>query len=65
MVIDKLSRINRFLRILLFGIGGFGLITLLFKIPNMIPIIFVIVCTWFIGTLLNLLYEDWRGYNHD
>ena len=56
---------NRFLRILLFGIGGFGLITLLFKIPNMIPIIFVIVCTWFIGTLLNLLYEDWRGYNHD
>ena len=52
---------NRFLRILLFGLGGFGLVTLLFKIPNMIPIIFMIICTWFIGTLLNFLYEDWRN----
>ena len=62
---DKGERMNIYLRILLFGIGGFGLLILLFEIPNMKFIVFSVICILFIGMTLNMIYEDWRGYNHD
>ena len=51
---------NIYLRILLFGIGGFGSLILLFEIPNMKFIVFSVICILFIGMTLNMIYEDWR-----
>jgi len=28
-------------------------------------IVFSVICILFIGMTLNMIYEDWRGYNHD
>ena len=49
---------SKYLRILLFGVCGFGIIIVLFELPYVIPILISIACILLIGSLMNMLYEN-------